>query len=341
VTTDVDRGLSRVDFYPTLRFPFTRWPYLTFNSSLIWRATYWTESLDPAQGNRQVGEPIHRTYFDMSTRITGPVFTRIWSPPDKKFKHVIEPTLTLQRITPIDNASRIVPIDGVDLVTGSVTRVIYGLNNRLYAKKDVAREILTLSVSQSYYTDPNAAARDAQYQSGYSPGLPPTHLSPVAIQLRASPATEFDATFRTEYDTQVHALRTIQANGTWSRPFVSATVGWSQRRVIADLPGYNNPAFASNGLIASTTVRSRTNTFGGVYSFNYDFHRSFFQTQRYMAYYNSQCCGVAAEFQSVNYGLAFTNVGVTQDHRFNLSFTLAGIGTFSNLLGAFGGQQAR
>ena len=32
---------------------------------------------------------------------------------------------------------------------------------------------------------------------------------------------------------------------------------------------------------------------------------------------------------------------VTKDRRFNISFTLAGIGTFSNLFGAFGGQQSR
>ena len=30
-----------------------------------------------------------------------------------------------------------------------------------------------------------------------------------------------------------------------------------------------------------------------------------------------------------------------QDRRFNISFTLAGVGTFSNLFGAFGGQQGR
>ena len=35
---------------------------------------------------------------------------------------------------------------------------------------------------------------------------------------------------------------------------------------------------------------------------------------------------------------SFANYGVNQDHRFNLSFTLAGVGTFSNLFGAFGGQ---
>ena len=38
---------------------------------------------------------------------------------------------------------------------------------------------------------------------------------------------------------------------------------------------------------------------------------------------------------------SFAARGLTQDHRFNLSFTLAGIGTFSNLFGAFGGQQGR
>ena len=88
-------------------------------------------------------------------------------------------------------------------------------------------------------------------------------------------------------------------------------------------------------------MRSRTNAFGGTYSFNCDLRQNFHLQQRLTTYYNSQCCGVAVEFQRVNYGAAFANIGVTQDRRFNISFTLAGIGTFSNLLGAFGGQQAR
>jgi hypothetical protein len=36
-----------------------------------------------------------------------------------------------------------------------------------------------------------------------------------------------------------------------------------------------------------------------------------------------------------------SNLRVPQDRRFNLSFTLAGIGTFSNFLGAFGGKTDR
>jgi len=44
------------------------------------------------------------------------------------------------------------------------------------------------------------------------------------------------------------------------------------------------------------------------------------------------------EWQTFNLqGVA--GVTVPQDRRFNISFTLAGIGTFSNFLGALSGQQ--
>ena len=32
-----DRGLTRIDVIPTVRFPFTKWPFLTVNSSVGWR----------------------------------------------------------------------------------------------------------------------------------------------------------------------------------------------------------------------------------------------------------------------------------------------------------------
>jgi hypothetical protein len=59
-------------------------------------------------------------------------------------------------------------------------------------------------------------------------------------------------------------------------------------------------------------------------------------------YYNTQCCGVGVEYQTFTFGTAIASaVGIPQDHRFNISFTLAGIGSFSNVLGAFGGSQGR
>jgi hypothetical protein len=62
--------------------------------------------------------------------------------------------------------------------------------------------------------------------------------------------------------------------------------------------------------------------------------------QRIGLTYNAQCCGIGFEYQSFNFPNA-TYLLVNQDKRFNITFTLAGIGTFSNLLGAFGvGQGA-
>ena len=346
-TNDVktqDQGLSRIDVNPTLRIPFTRWPFLTLNSTVSWRGTYWTESLDTNRA--QVEEPIGRRYFDFQTRITGPVFNRIWNTPGNgyatKFKHVVEPTFSIQRTTAVDNFDRIVQLEGADYTVGGSTRVSYGVANRLYAKKETSREILTATVSQSYYTDARAAQYDRQYQSSFTTGSAPTHYSPVAVQLRGAPTDRFQGEFRTEWDPTAHTLRTLAANGSFSSTdWLQTSAGWSQRRFIPELPGFDNKAGATNYLNASANVRRAGGRLGTSYTFNYDLARDTFLQQRYTAYYNSQCCGIAVEYQTFNYGGSLAAYGLQQDKRFNLSFTLAGIGTFSNLFGAFGGQQGR
>ena len=343
-----DQGLTRMDVNPALRVPFSRWPFLSVNSVVAWRGTYWTESLTaptPGVAQTQVQEGIGRQYFDFLTRITGPVFTRIFNRPGggyaDKFKHVIEPTLSIQRQTAIDVFDRIVKLDGSDYTVGNVTRYTYGLTNRLYAKKDVAREIVTVNVSQTYYTDANAAQYDRQYQSSFSVRKP-SKFSPVALQIRSSPTDQLQASFRTEWDPTVHTLRTLAANGSYSSgDRLRVQAEWSQRRFIQDLPGFDDPLRADQFLNASTDLRGFRNRIGGHYSFHYDLRNDRFMQQRWMAYYNAQCCGVGFEYQTFDFRNSFAVIGVPQDRRFNITFTLAGIGTFSNLLGAFGGQQDR
>src|SRR5262249_34269198 len=291
----------------------------------------------------RVPDPIQRHYFTLTSTITGPVFTRVWNTPNRtyaqKFKHVIEPAFRVSRVTPIDNSRNIVRLDNTDYVVGRVTSFQYGLNNRLYAKKENAREIMSVAITQSYYTDANAAAVDREYQhSADNPRPKPNHFSPVALQARVSPTPETDATFRTEYDTQFHALRTLAANGGLREGWVNASAGWSQTRYI---PGYNQPTSATHFLNAAGTVRRPGNALAGSYVFNYDVKDRMFVNQRLIASYNTQCCGVAVEYQKFNYGRAASAVGVPRDRRFNISFTLAGIGTFSDIFGAFGGQQNR
>jgi LPS-assembly protein len=336
-----DQGLSRVDVNPTLRIPFTKWPYLTFNSIVSWRGTYWTESLDDQRV--QVPEPVGRRLFDFQTRITGPVFNRIWNTPDgsyaKKYKHVIEPTFSIQRTTAVDNFPEIVVLEGADYIVGG-TRLNYGVSNRLYAKKETSREILSATISQSYYTNQLAAQYDQNFQSNFTTGSKPTHYSPVSLQFRGAPTDRFQGEFRTEWDPTAHTLRTLAANGSFSTAdWLQTSVGWSQRRFIPTLAGFDNEAGATNYLNAGTNVRRRGGRLGANYTFTYNLKDSSFLQQRITTYYNTQCCGIALDYQSFNYGGSLAAYGLQQDKRFNLSFTLAGIGTFSNLFGAFGGQQ--
>jgi LPS-assembly protein len=334
-----DQGLTRFDVQPILRIPFTRWPFLTANSVVSWRGTYWTESI--ANGT-QVPDPVGRQYFDFQTRITGPVFNRIWNTPGggfaEKIKHVIEPTFSIQRVTAIDTVDQIVKLEGTDYERGNVTRYTYGVSNRLYAKKEISREILSATIGQSYYTNAESALYDRQYQSSFS-SQKPTHFSPLALIVRASPTTAMQGEFRTEWDPTVHALRTLAASGSFNHSdWLSVSGGWSQRRFIEDLPGFDDPKRADHYLNASVNLRGARNRVGGQYTFNYDLLRDNFLQQRYIAYYNAQCCGIGFEYQSFNFQNSFVGFGVPKDRRFNLSFTLAGIGTFSNLFGAFGGQ---
>jgi LPS-assembly protein len=336
-TTLVDQGLTRYDLFPKIRLPFTKWQWLTINSTAGFRETYWTESRDA--NKQQVEQGINRTYVDLQSQLTGPVLNRIWSFKESKLKHSIEPYFNIQRISAIDDFDRYVQIDYTDLIVGKTTRISYGITNRLFTKKNAgrSREMLSASIGQSYYSDARAAQYDRNYQT--SNGTAPSKFSPLALLVRATPAERISVNYRTEYDTQYHAFRSMAADGTIALgSWLQSTAGWSQRRFIEGLPGFNDPSRLDHYLNGATTLRFKQNRFGGIHSFNYDvLHKSFLQ-QRFLAYYNAQCCGFAVEYQTWD----LSRIGyspVAQDHRLNFSFSLAGIGNFSNIFGSLGGGQ--
>ena len=350
--TSADRGLDRIDVNPVLQFPFTKWPFLTVDSSIAWRGTYWTERLDEGI---QVPEAIGRSFFDLQSQITGPSLVKVWETPNsgyaERMKHVIEPFVNLRRVTAIESFDQIVQLEGIDAIRGSVTQVSYGLNNRLYAKRNeggregVAREILSVQLLQSYYTDARAAQYDRRFRTSFNdthnPNKP-THFSPVSLIVRSAPTPEISGSMRAEYDAQFKAIRTISAEATVETGgWIQQTAGWSQRRFVEQLPGFNDPRRLDHYLNSFTSLRTRNDEVGGVYSFHYDILRGRYLTQRVLVYYNAQCCGVSAEFQTFNFEGLGSRAPVQRDRRFNFTFTLAGLGTFANVFGAFGAGGAQ
>ena len=344
---NIDSGLRRMDINPTLQVPFTRWPFLTIDSTAQWRGTYWTESRD-AMGE-QVDEGVGRSFLDLQTRATGPSFVKIWDTPNsgysERMKHVIEPWTSVGRVSAVDNFDRIVQLEGIDATRGNVTQFRYGIDTRLYARvyeggpESVPREILSATIMQSYYTDDRAAQYDRSFRTSFN-NTPPNNYSPVSIFVRASPTQSIGGTLRAEIDSRFKQLRTIGAEGTYGRgAWLEARGGWSQRYFIEQLPGFNDERYLdhyANGFVAARTPGGAVR---GLYEFNYDILRGQFLQQRIMVEYHAQCCGVRVEYQFFNFAGLGRRAVVPQDRRFNLTFTLAGLGTFANVLGAFGGGQ--
>jgi len=339
-----DRGLTRLDVNPTVRFPFTRLAFLTVNSSVAWRGTYWTRSQLPDGSGVVYDQPISRSFFDFQAKATGPVFGRIWNTPDsgyaEKWKHTVEPFVNVDRVTSVNNFDQIVQLDGTDYIVGGTTRIDYGLTNRLLVKRagsgahSSGREIVSVQLAQTYYSDQRASQYDSNYATSFG-GLPPSNLSPIRLAVRATPGDQVNGSFRLEYDQRTRAIQSMSADGQVAIDDWLRVRGGFSRRLLTNTIGL--PSQLDHSVNAAATLKSETNRVGGSYSFNYDLGRSTLLTSRIIGYYNAQCCGFAVEYQTYNFPPGNPLFPAQADHRFNFTFTLAGLGTFSNFFGALGG----
>jgi LPS-assembly protein len=353
ITTDTttDFGLSRFDFAPQIRYPFKRWLWFTVNNTLSWHETYYTRSYALDANGQSTGavvdQPLNRPALTYQAQVVGPVFNRVWDTPDnhyaEKFKHTIEPVLTVSRTATIGDFQRVVQSDGTDnLVTG--VSYNYGLNNRFYAKRSlapgqpaVAREIVDVTLTQTYYSDDRQSLYDRQYQTSTLGGNLPSHFSPISLGIRGMPTNSFNTTVNAEFDSRYHKLRTISAQGGVTSGILQASLGWSKRAFIEQLPGFNDPNNLDHSVNGSTNVRTKDNKYGLQYSFSYDVTHGGITNQRVTGFYNAQCCGLAMEYQTYNYIGINVLSPIPSDHRFFMSFTLAGLGNFSPFNGALGG----
>ena len=354
-TNDYSQDVTRLDLNPQIRFPFKKWQWFTVNTTLSWRDTYYSRSLvtDPVTGTTApsaVDIPLSRRFFTVQSQITGPVFNRIFDTPDngyaEKFKHTIEPFVTVSRTSAIDNFDNIIKIDGTDNYVGGTTQLTYGVNNRFYAKRATAPglrsqaiEILDLTITQSHYTNPDAAHFDPQYSTASATSTP-INFSPIVITARVMPTNALNANLSVDIDSRYLKMRQLSASGSYSwTGRVQTTFGWSKQGYIPQLTnsGFDVLTALTNTLNGGANVHTKDNHYGSIYNYTYDVTHSTMLQQSISAFYNSQCCGLAFQYQSFNYAGVTGSLPVPADHRFFLSFTLAGLGNFSPMNGAMSG----
>ena len=298
--------------------------------------------------------PIWRRYAEVRTEVVGPIVSRVFSPQNgfaERVKHIIEPNFSIHRTTNVTNQD-LVPFTGstYDTIIGKTTRMNYGLTNRLMVRKapkepeegepvplataGAPRELLSVSIYQTYYTDARASLVDTTVQSAGYRGA--NSFSPIVLNARSAPTELSTATVLAEYDATLGLLNTLSATGGVNYRQVQARAGWSNRLICNGASCTGLLFSRTNNLDANATLNFAGGRSGGMYSMNWDITRNQMVQQRVTGFYNSQCCGLIAEYQVFTFGVGSV---VPQDRRFNMSFSLAGVGSFTNFFGMFGGTR--
>ena len=335
VTTS-DRSLGRFDVLPSVRVPLSGLTFMTLNANASYRVTRYSRDTSGAD------TPLLRRYFTSRLDIIGPVFTKVWDTPEstrsERMKHVIEPTFTFDYVTSIDNYNKVpVLTDTTDFVVSGAMRFTYGLNNRLFSRartpdglRGQTREFVTVGVYQTYYSKPESSRYDTSTYSSAAGRPNLVDLSPVALLVGVSPTPTVNLNARFEYDVSPGGvgLQVFSTSGRMGAGASNTTASYSRIR-------YAKSSLYTDYLTTSTALSFLQNRVTGSYSLSWDVAHSYVVSQSVTASYLAQCCGLKTEFQRFSFpqGSGFP---INADRRFNVSFVLAGLGTFSNFFGAFG-----
>jgi len=343
---DTRESMFRTDGGVVMRAPLSLGAALSLTPQISVRRTDWNARQDPVTRAR-IEEPISRQLFDMQLSMQGPTFSRIYNTEGNRWlervKHVIAPSVTVSRRSGFERFDEVIPLDpGVDLIVGGVTQVRYGLSNQVLARvrqaegESMSRELASLSITQSYYSDQNAAQYDGVSGTSFGPQTtllpPPSKFSPWSVSLNVSPTQTVSGSFGLEYDTKFGAVRSYRASTSITQPAFDVTTSWSKQQIIEGLSGYSDPRYANHALTFSGRLRKPGGGASIAYSTAVDILNDRFLQHRFGAFYNAQCCGVAVDYVVANY----SHYGLRNDKRFSLSFSLAGVGSFVNPLGVFG-----
>jgi len=129
--------VGRLDLSPSLFMPlqFKGW---SFAPELSLRDTTYTQELQtsPTGIRTALSDTVNRKSLEGSVELRPPTLDKVFAGEHlgRKWKHVIEPRVTYNYVTGVDNFSQILRFDDRDILTNT-NEVEYALVNRLYAKR--------------------------------------------------------------------------------------------------------------------------------------------------------------------------------------------------------------
>jgi len=286
-----------------------------------------------------VGQNVLRNAQEANVVLILPSFERIFKSPawlGDKVKHIIEPRITYQYTTGIDNFQRFVHFDESDVLTNT-NQIEFSLANRLLAKdkNGVVTDFLTWQVWYDRYFDPTFGGAivpgqrnvftDSLNLTGYAflDGI--RRSSPIVSALRLQSRVGME--WRADYDPLVHRIVNSNVSVDGRIKLYHVSVGHTLLKADQVLGPNANPVLAPNanqirGVISYGSETRRGFSFG--FSAYYDYIRGVMDYSQTEVTYNTDCCGLSVQYSRIN-------TGIRDETQFHVSFAISNIGSFGTL----------
>jgi LPS-assembly protein len=330
--------VSRFDIFPKLTSPF-HWGHWDFVVSFGERATAYTAGVEPESSTgieRVLGTDRVRTAGEADLEIRPPALERIFHSPIKalgdQWKHTIEPKITFQYVGGVSNPGSLLLFDDRDIMVDTQA-VTFSVIQRLFSKRakdGEVHELLSWEIGERYYLDPTfgGAVVDGQrnvFSStiDYSPFAfvdAPRHFAPVFSDLRLNLSHRFEIDSVLQYDPVLHRMTAGSVGGTYRRGKIFAYGGEDFSRGDLVLEPHDNLVHTTLGYGSSSGLGPNV-----IWTAVPDLHNGGLQYQEVQFAYNTDCCGIIAEWRRYQ-------LGVTQaDTTWRVEISFANVGSVGNI----------
>ncbi|HLH45085.1 MAG TPA: LPS assembly protein LptD [Bryobacteraceae bacterium] len=315
-----------------------RWLGMAFVPSFTMHETFYGESFPttavaaPYQILPRVSDTsLVRSARDFDLVWVLPSLERVFNAPSwmgDKVKHVIEPRVEYRYISGVHDFNDIVRFDDIDLLSNA-NQATFSLSNRLLAKdkNGTVTDLLIWQLSYARFFDPSfggavipgvrnivqsvADLTGFDFLNGYR------HQSPVVSALRYQSKVGLE--WRTDYDPVRRGIVNNSVNLDVHIRKYSASMGHTMIRTDPILaPNSNQMRFS-----ATYGNQSRRGWNAGMSAF-YDFREGKLAYTLMQVTYNTDCCGISAQYRIFNFGNR-------DEHQELFSFAVSNIGTFGTL----------
>ena len=324
---EIPAAVERSEVAPRVTVPLHWGPWLGITTSATGRATHYGARLDQGAVSDQ---NLVRTTAEFTVQIQTPAVERTWGTSGTRWKHALEPEITYNYVTGVDDFSRFIRFDQGDTLSNTHD-VEFGVIQRLFRKPATgsAEQFAYWRVAQKHYLDPTFggalvpgqrnvfAALSSVTPFAFADG--PRRWSPIVSDFKITPGGRYDFGVLGNFD-PVNGHMTALGTVANIYPYRNSFLTLSHFNVRTAL----QPKFDQLGMRAGWGQMNRKGL-NFVTAMAYDVRQQYLQYQAFQASYNGSCCGISFEYRRLALG------PVRTENQFRVALLIANFGTFGTL----------